>query len=113
MARCASDSCSRWRPDVVASVWGATIDDRWFCSQSCVEQMLRRLLAEVPAPQAPPTVPGPPHLRLGALLRHHGALSADQLHHGLDVGRRRAAATAYQAGTGTYTLEDTGGKVGG
>ena len=97
MARCASDSCSRWRPDVVAGVWGATIDDRWFCSQSCVEQMLRRLLAEVPAPQAPPTVPGPPHLRLGALLRHHGALSADQLHHALEQQRTSGLKLGAQA----------------
>jgi hypothetical protein len=82
---------------VLAGVWGVTIDDRWFCSQGCVEQMLRRLFADAPAPQMPVPVPGPPHLRLGALLRHHGALSADQLHNALEEQRTSGLKLGAQA----------------
>ncbi len=82
MARCASDACGRWRPDVLAGVSGVTVDTRWFCSQACVERMVQKLLADV-IPADPPIVASAPHLRLGVLLRHHGALSADQLHDAL------------------------------
>lgn len=87
MARCASDTCGRWRPDVLTGMSGVTIDNRWFCSGPCVERMVRELLAE-PAPTVPAAVSsGAPHLRLGVLLRHHGALSADQLHEALEQQR--------------------------
>lgn len=97
MARCASDACGRWRPDVLIGHFGLTIDDRWFCSQACVERMLRLRLSDVPAPAAPPTMPGPPQLRLGALLRHHGTLSADQLHHALEQQRTSGLKLGAQA----------------
>ena len=97
MARCASETCTTWRPDVLAGRWGVRIDDQWFCSQGCVEQMLRRLLADVPAAPAAPLMPGPPHLRLGVLLRHHGALSADQLHHALEQQRTSGLRLGAQA----------------
>lgn len=97
MARCASDACRTWRPDLLAGRVGVTIDDRWFCSLPCVEQMLRRRLADRPAPTAPSMVPGPPQLRLGALLRHHGALSADQLHHALEQQRTSGLKLGAQA----------------
>ena len=97
MARCASDPCTKWRPDVLAGVWGVTIDNRWFCSQGCVEDMLRRLFADVPAVPSAPMMPGPPHLRLGVLLRHNGALSADQLHHALEQQRTSGLKLGAQA----------------
>lgn len=69
---------------MLAGVSGITVDDRWFCSQACVERMVRRYVSDIPAPVEMTPVPPPPHMRLGALLRHHGALSADQLHHVLE-----------------------------
>lgn len=97
MARCASDRCSRWRPDLLAGVTGITIDARWFCSDSCVQQMVQRMLAES-APVAPqPAVASASHLRLGVLLRHHRALSADQLHECLEQQRASGLRLGAQA----------------
>ena len=96
MARCASESCGRWRPDVIASVSGVSIDTRWFCSQACVERMVQKLLADaVPADQL--IVASAPHLRLGVLLRHHGALSADQLHDALEQQQKSGLRLGAQA----------------
>ncbi len=96
MARCASESCARWRPDVLAGVSGIHIDTRWFCSHACVERMVQKLLADaVPADQ--PIVASAPHLRLGVLLRHHGALSADQLHDALEQQRKSGLRLGAQA----------------
>lgn len=86
MARCASDTCTRWRPGVLTGMSGITVDDRWFCSDRCVETRVRQLLADQPAP-APQVPSSAPRLRLGALLRHQGALSADQLHEALEQQR--------------------------
>ncbi len=83
MARCASESCGRWRPDVLSGVSGFTIDTRWFCSHACVERMVQNLLADA-VPVQQPVVASAPHLRLGVLLRHQGVLSADQLHDALE-----------------------------
>jgi hypothetical protein len=77
MARCASDGCQRWCPDVIARHRaGTSIDDQWFCSEACVERMARRrLVALRPSSVRPATPP----LRLGVLLRHAGAVSAADL----------------------------------
>src|SRR4051812_31917986 len=76
MARCASDGCERWYPDVIARHGaGTSIDGLWFCSEACVERMARRRLAIRPSigrAAAPP-------LRLGVLLRHAGGVSAADL----------------------------------
>lgn len=87
MARCASETCTTWRPGVLTGMSGVTIDDRWFCSERCVESRVRQLFAEVPQAPAPVVVSSAPRLRLGALLRHQGALSADQLHEALEQQR--------------------------
>lgn len=84
MAHCASEPCTRWRPDVLTGVSGVTINSRWFCCQGCVERMVQKLLAGA-APDEQPVVTSGLHLRLGVLLRHHGALSADQLHDALEA----------------------------
>lgn len=98
MARCASDPCTRWLPGVLAGLSGVTIDDRWFCSQACVERMVHRMIAEpAPAPSTDTEVAGVPHLRLGVLLRHHGALSADQLHQALEHQRTSGLKLGAQA----------------
>lgn len=96
-ARCASKSCTRWRPSVLAGVSGITIDDRWFCSGDCVEQTMCRLLCELPGPRPFSTAPPPPHLRLGVLLRHLGALSTDQLHEALERQRTSGLKLGKQA----------------
>jgi hypothetical protein len=87
MARCASEECGRWRPDVLTGLSGIVLDERWFCSDRCVERRVRQIFAEAPvAPSTVVTAPAP-RLRLGALLRHQGALSADQLHEALEQQR--------------------------
>ncbi len=96
MARCASDACGRWRPDLLAGVSGFTIDTRWFCSQACVERMVQRLLADA-VPEEQPIVASAPHLRLGVLLRHHGALSAGQLHDALEQQQKSGLRLGAQA----------------
>ncbi len=70
MARCASDGCQRWCPDIFTRRGaGTSIDGRWFCSARCVERMLR----------------GPVTPRLPA--------SFLQLHRGAEVWLDRAAAS--------------------
>lgn len=85
MARCASEPCTRWRPDMVAALAGVTVDGRWFCSKTCVERMARRRLVEQRT--ADPTAPTVPPMRLGVLLRSQGAITADQLHEALVAQR--------------------------
>lgn len=87
MARCASDTCTTWRPGVLTGMSGVTIDDRWFCSERCVEGRVRQLFADTPQLSAQVIASSAPRLRLGALLRHQGALSADQLHDALEQQR--------------------------
>jgi len=86
MARCASDDCRRWRPELLARrMAGVSIDGRWFCSQACVERMARRLLLRArPGAHGIPAVPPP---RLGVLLRHYGVLTADDLNRALAAQR--------------------------
>jgi hypothetical protein len=86
MARCASDDCRRWRPELLARhMAGVNVDGRWFCSQECVERMARRRLRDVrPGAHGLPGVPPP---RIGALLQHFGVVNADQLHRALEAQR--------------------------
>lgn len=84
MARCASEGCGRWRPGVLTGMSGVMVDERWFCSDRCVERRVRQIFAEAPVAPAPIVTAPAPRVRLGALLRHQGALSADQLHEALE-----------------------------
>ena len=97
MARCAADACTRWRPDAIARLSGVTIDGQWFCSRDCVESMIRRRLSGIPGAVQTTPVLTPPHLRLGVLLRHSGALSADQLQQVLEQQRRTGMKLGEQA----------------
>lgn len=97
MTRCAAESCTRWRFEALARLSGVTVDDRWFCSRACVERMIRRRLAGIPGAVQSSPMPTPPHLRLGVLLRHSGALSADQLHLALEQQRRTGLKLGEQA----------------
>jgi hypothetical protein len=78
MARCASEGCQRWCPDIFARRGaGTSIDGHWFCSAHCVEQMARRrLMAARPLATGIPAVPP---LRLGVLLRHAAGVSAHDI----------------------------------
>ncbi len=86
MARCSAEGCQRWYPDLlVRSGAGTTIDERWFCSEGCVERTTRRrLLAARPMSSGLPTVPP---ARLGVLLRYRGAVSAADLDRALEAQR--------------------------
>jgi len=96
MARCASELCGRWRPDVLAGVSGLSVDAGWFCSKTCVEHMVQKRLAGAVRVEQP-ILASAPHLRLGVLLRHHGALSADQLHDALEAQRKSGLRLGAQA----------------
>ena len=77
MARCATEGCQRWCPDVIARHGaGTSIDGHWFCSEACVERMARLRLGAARPSTVRATVPP---LRLGVLLRHAGAVSAADL----------------------------------
>ena len=86
MARCGRESCGRWCPDLLAGHGiGALVDEPWFCSRACIEQMARERLA-TPPPEAV-GLPGVPRVRLGALLTSLGACNADALAEALDAQR--------------------------
>lgn len=91
MPSCASERCRGgarwWRMRAPA---GATLDGAWYCSQDCVEGVLRaRLYA---APPSVVTRPRLPNVRLGALLKHHRASTPEQIDRALEAqagsGRR-------------------------
>src|SRR6185295_10521002 len=76
MPRCADTACVRWRP--VFGVWGGVrLNGTWFCSRSCAATAVRRGL-ESPPPVGESAGSLPP-LRIGALLRHQGAITQAQL----------------------------------
>ena len=86
MARCSADGCQRWYPDLLVRTGaGTTIDNRWFCSESCVERTTRRRLLSAQPMAA--GIPAVPPVRLGALLRHRGAVTAADLDRALDAQR--------------------------
>jgi Type II secretion system (T2SS), protein E, N-terminal domain len=86
MARCAAESCGRWRPELlVRRGLGASVDGLWFCSKACVERMARRRLTTArPTASGIPTLPP---IRLGALLRHHGVCGAEAIEQALKAQR--------------------------
>jgi hypothetical protein len=86
MARCAAESCGRWRPEVlVRRGVGTYVDGVWFCGRKCVEQMARRRLIEARPVAA--GIPSVPPMRLGALLRHHGVCGAEAIEQALEAQR--------------------------
>jgi hypothetical protein len=87
MARCSADGCQRWYPDLlVRGGAGTTIDNRWFCSEGCVEKTTRRRLLDA-RPMAS-GIPAVPPVRLGVLLRHRGAVAAADLDRALEAQRK-------------------------
>lgn len=91
MPSCASEMCrarARWWR--VRQSAGATLDGAWYCSQACVEGVLRARLAAAPPAREPR--PRLPNVRLGALLKHHRASTPEQIDRALEAqagsGRR-------------------------
>jgi Type II secretion system (T2SS), protein E, N-terminal domain len=78
MPPCASDTCTRplrwWR---IGAARGATLDGQWHCSQDCVEAVVSDRLHLAPSSHEAPT--RLPAIRLGALLRHRGAVLPEQI----------------------------------
>jgi hypothetical protein len=60
---------------------GVSIDGHWYCSEVCIARAARRRILAMRPPSAGVAAVKP--LRLGALLRQQGALSADQLQQAL------------------------------
>jgi hypothetical protein len=86
VARCAAESCGRWCPELlVRRGVGSYVDSAWFCSRTCVEQMVRRRLIEARPVAA--GIPAVPPMRLGALLRHHGVCGAEAIERALEAQR--------------------------
>jgi hypothetical protein len=87
MARCASEGCERWIPDLmVRRGTGFHLDGWWLCSAACVERTARRRLQETVPISA--GIPRRAQVRLGTLLRHHDAVTAKQLERALAEQRR-------------------------
>jgi hypothetical protein len=84
MPSCASDDCRTatrwWRMRAPA---GATLDGEWYCSQPCIESVVRLRL--YPATAADELRPRLPTLRLGALLKHHRAVAPAELDRALEA----------------------------
>lgn len=97
MPRCAESTCGRWRPERLAPRWatGIRFNDRWYCSRDCVERAARSGLDAPALPSVPVPSATLPPLKVGALLRHLGAVSSAQLTSGLQrqkqTGRRLGA----------------------
>jgi hypothetical protein len=86
VARCATESCGRWCPELlVRRGVGTYVDRNWFCSRHCVEQMVRRRLIDARPVAA--GIPAVPPMRLGALLRHHGVCGAEAIERALHAQR--------------------------
>ncbi len=84
MPSCASDDCrtaTRWWR--MRAPGGATLDGAWYCSQGCVEGVVRQRL--YPATAADELRPRLPTLRLGALLKHHRAVAPAALDRALEA----------------------------
>src|SRR5262249_1887885 len=85
---------------------GTNVDDRWFCSEACVEAATRtRLLNARPVASGIPPVPP---MRIGSLLRHCGAVSTADVDRALmdqQISNRRIGVELLASGTiGDETL---------
>ena len=87
MPRCAEASCRRWRPGLGTRVpGGVRLNGQWFCSVRCLEPAVTVGLQTIDMPRE--SAGGRPSLRLGAVLRSLGAITAAQLQEALDAQRR-------------------------
>ena len=86
MPQCAHSTCSRtprwWQARTGA---GATLDEQWYCSQPCVEAVLRARVLDSPATPSAELMPRLPGVRLGAMLRHLRACPPEQIEAALEA----------------------------
>lgn len=127
MARCANETCRRWRPNLLVRGGraGVRFDTQWFCSSTCLAAHTERVLSDTRPPRGG-ALGRAPGLRLGTLLVHQQAASREAVEVGLRAqrqsGRRLGAqliamglagwgdvvrALAAQAGVGYLTAVET------
>ena len=83
MPRCADTACKRWR------LFGALqFNGNWYCSRACVEQAALAGLGTTEDGVRPQTNRSLSPMKLGALLRHAGAITETQLEAALIVKAR-------------------------
>ncbi|HEY6507718.1 MAG TPA: hypothetical protein VIY56_06870 [Vicinamibacterales bacterium] len=87
MPRCAESTCGRWRPSLGTRVLSGTqLNGQWYCSPACIEVAVRRGIGNADMPVG--SADARTTLRLGAILRHDGAISRAQLSEALVTQRR-------------------------
>jgi hypothetical protein len=87
MPRCGEAACGRWRPALGTRLSGGTqLNGQWYCSPSCLESAVHRGLMGQDEPSAAAGSRG--SLRLGAILRHQGAITQEQLTEAVASQRR-------------------------
>jgi hypothetical protein len=101
MPRCADSTCGRWRPERLVPRWAAGLrfNGDWYCSRVCVENAAKVGLDEAARPIV--TTGSLPPMRVGAFLRHLGAVSATDLARALEsqkVSGRRIGAELQHLG---------------
>ncbi|MEI6668810.1 MAG: hypothetical protein WCP29_11695 [Acidobacteriota bacterium] len=86
MIHCARDGCGRRSPGLLVRYgpFGVSIDQRWYCSTTCVEMTVRDRLATLP-PVEPAWVQGWLPIKLGTLLTRQVGLSRVAIDHALTV----------------------------
>lgn len=85
MARCAHESCGRWRPDALTGHVGLSFEDRWYCSTDCLAQVVRGRLADVG--RVRPHAYVTPAIKIGLLLMGQGAISRPDVDQALALQR--------------------------
>lgn len=77
MARCARETCGRWRPDLwpLRRARGVWFEDAWHCSRACVEAIARERLMDVTTSWGSPGIHASA-MRLGAVLLHHRVITS-------------------------------------
>jgi len=85
MARCARETCGRWRLDL----WtirrrgrGVWFEDAWYCSRACVEALARERLMDVTTTWGSPGIHASA-MRLGAVLLHQRVITGTTLQEAL------------------------------
>jgi hypothetical protein len=108
MPRCADYMCGRWRPERLVPRWatGMRFNGEWYCSRSCVEHAAKVGLDEPALPAV--TAGSLPPMRVGAFLRHLGAVSEKDLALALESqktsGRRIGAELQHRGVIGAEPL---------
>ncbi len=73
MARCAHESCGRWRPDALIGRLGLSFEDAWYCSATCLERVVRARLSDAGRVRSHAYIT--PAIKVGLLLMGQGAIS--------------------------------------